>query len=131
MSEESSKPNPGCLDEAESDTPAARNEKPGKRRLLPIALSAFVLPGAGQIVQKRLVTGVFYIICILSSFVLLMTTIMRPLIHNWQYIFGTRFDEPAKTDWRRIGLGLLYFIAVYLVNLLDVWMAEKRRARKA
>ncbi|MFP6903662.1 MAG: DUF6677 family protein [Verrucomicrobiota bacterium] len=131
MSEESSKPNPGYLDEAESDTPAARNEKPGKRRLLPIALSAFVLPGAGQIAQKRPAVGVFYIVCILSSFVLLMTEIMRPLVHNWQYIFGTRFDEPAKIDWGRIGLGLLYFIAVYLVNLLDVWMAEKRRARKA
>jgi hypothetical protein len=131
MSEESSKSTSPPPPPLESVTPAARNEKPGKRRLLPIALSAFVLPGAGQIAQKRTAAGVFYIVCILSSFFLLMTEIMRPLVHNWQYIFGTRFDEPAKIDWGRIGLGLLYFIAVYLVNLLDVWMAEKRRARKA
>ena len=131
MSEESSKPKPDYLDEGGADTPDARTEKPGKRRLLPIALSAFVLPGAGQFAQKRPLTGVFYMVCILSSFGLLMTAIMRPLVHNWQYIFGTRFDEPANTDWRRIGLGMLYFIAVYLVNLLDVWMAEKRRAHKA
>ncbi|MFT5122262.1 MAG: hypothetical protein ACI9TH_002879 [Kiritimatiellia bacterium] len=108
-----------------TDTPATKT----KSRMLPFALSV-VMPGAGQCAQKRYVMGVFYILGILAAFVMSLFTIMRSLVHNWQYIFGSRFEEPTKIDWKEIALSLLLFMVIYAINLVDVWWAEKRRTPK-
>ena len=50
----------------------------------PLLLSAFVYPGAGQFVQRRIGVALFFISSFTASFVWLIIGVLSPLLHTLQ-----------------------------------------------
>lgn len=106
-------------------------ERVPKRTWLPLVLSAFVYPGAGQFVQKRPVAGCAYALTFTIFFAGLIAHLYRPLIHNLDVVLAWSAEgsqepfQPIPVLAVLVSFGLA--LAVYLLNLADVVSAQRRR----
>jgi len=107
--------------------------KTAKPSRVPMLVSAFVYPGAGQFVQKRRIAGTAYALLFTICIGFLFYDVFRPLVVN----------VIAALDWADAGTNrpfeelsvvgvLVPFLAgllVYVMNLADVARANRRTLR--
>lgn len=98
---------------------------------LALYLSALVYPGAGQLLQKRRLPGMFYVLAFSASFVVLAVSIFKPLFANLQ-IAMTLADTGRAAEFQRISFGtvlgwLTVSVLIYLASLLDTYLAYRRQ----
>jgi hypothetical protein len=96
----------------------------------PIVLSAVVCPGIGQLMQRRWLAGAAYLILFFTSFISVMVTAGQIIISY--YRLGFEFDTYNPEPVRLSNLIVAFSIAllIYLVNILDVFIAQQRLASK-
>ncbi len=92
---------------------------------VPLILSAFFCPGAGQFMQRRWIAAVFFSVTFLIFAALVMVEVLRPMFHNVTVALDWASEgETSGQLWQISPKRLLvYFgaaLAIYLVNLLDV-----------
>ncbi len=92
-----------------------------------ILLLSFILPGAGQLMQKRWVVGALFFIGFLGGFVWLMTLAAGNMVDYYRLGFEFETYEPNPTTAAALLPPLAMTVGVYLVNLLDVFAAQHRR----
>ena len=114
-------------DEVESPTPAPVSKS---RKWLPVILSAGVCPGLGQFSQRRYTMGALYLISFIAFVVLYSISIIKPFLQTVDILKGERY-EPAQYNWIAILGSFFMSIAVYIVNVVDVWAVEQRRRSKS
>ncbi|NCC50099.1 MAG: hypothetical protein EOM20_02675 [Spartobacteria bacterium] len=107
------------------NTPHRR--KPIGSLRLQIFLSAFMLPGAGQFLQKRWLPGMFYSITFLGCFIFIILQVALPGLRNLRIAMDAGSTESfAQTQFAGIAMGLLTGLTLYLANLLDVYRAGRK-----
>jgi hypothetical protein len=122
---------PSTRDVPPQETPPAidgvhAKRKARDRKMMPVILSAGICPGLGQWVQSRRVVGVLYLVGTLAFFVRTMIEVGRPCMQTASYIQRIRVEEPVF-NWRAIFGYFTLTVLVYLLNVLDVWVAQRRR----
>ena len=105
----------------------------GKSGRLPIMLSAFVYPGAGQFMQRRWGAGLAYASIFTVLFLTLAVSVLWPLFRNLNAVLGSDFMRGAEEPLQRISVPavLVSFtlaLMAYILNLVDVTRANRRRA---
>ena len=92
----------------------------------PVYLSAFVYPGAGQLMQKRWAAGLLlaaaFTVCLLGSVVFVVWILVA------YYAVGLQFDSYEERDLPRLS-ALLFGAAtafIYLINLFDAYRGVRR-----
>ena len=107
----------------------AIREKPAK---YPIFLSAAVYPGAGQIFQRRITVGIFFITTFSITFIAFLI-LMGSIIVDF-YSIGLNFDnaqinaEPSITPaLSAFGVTLL----IYIINLIDTHATYRKQLIEA
>lgn len=98
---------------------------PPAKRVLPVFLSAFVAPGAGQLAQKRYLAGGFYLIAFLVAFFQALRSLFQPMM---QILSMDNLNQPlAEFSFRAVFIWLGAALGIYLVSLFDTWMAERKK----
>jgi hypothetical protein len=102
--------------------------KPKPPSRIPILLSAFVCPGAGQLVQRRWMAGSAYLLCFLVAFIYVMLAAGKIIVSY--YRLGFEFDsyEPEPEPVRMLNLLSAFGVTllIYLANIIDVFIAQNR-----
>ena len=93
-----------------------------------ILLLSFILPGAGQLMQKRWVAGSIFLIAFLGGFAWLMTLAIGNMVDYYRLGFEFETYEPNPTTATALLPPLAMAVGVYLANLVDVFAAQHRRA---
>ena len=101
---------------------------------VPILLSSLVFPGLGQMVQRRWYSGVFFAAGFLVSLVVLVLPVIEALISVYGMAdIDTAFDvgpDAARRLAGQIGIRFCWAIAIYVINVIDVGLAEMRSRTK-
>ncbi|MFH0878614.1 MAG: hypothetical protein V2A34_02765, partial [Lentisphaerota bacterium] len=94
-------------------------------------LSAAVYPGAGQFYQRRWVAGSLFVVLFSVVLVILLYNVLHPMFHNLSVVIDWGSDhmkEPLETiSWPSIFIPFFLGLILFVVNLVDVVSAEKRR----
>lgn len=104
----------------------------GKVALSPMVLSALVYPGAGQLLQRRWVAGIFYMV---------LTTLVTIWLVSMVYVvlkayYGLAFDPmnaPAEVPGvKALIIPFVVWVAIYFAGIIDTAVAMYRqRVRSA
>lgn len=110
--------------------PAMKAAQPGKSLLSPMVLSALVYPGAGQLMQRRWVAGIFFITVSTIATGWLVRTVYVVL----KAYYGLAFD-PMNVPVNVPGLAALLvpffvWLAVYVAGMVDTAIATYRQQVK-
>ena len=106
---------------------------PKDERLIALAISALVCPGAGQCMAGRWIIGLTFAIGFTVAFLALAVLTLWPLLSN----FGHRLvlllggvPPPLQTyHVRWIVFSLVLATVIYLLNVLDAWWQTHRATR--
>ena len=92
---------------------------------IPILLSAFACPGAGQFMQKRWVAGVVFVSGFLVGFFWAMVLAIGNIVDYYRMAFD--FDyEPDPSSPKAFIAPVLLSLVFYVINLFDVSAAQLR-----
>jgi hypothetical protein len=111
------------------------NQDGGERwtRRAPMFLSAFVCPGAGQLMQKRWLAAAIFGAGFLVPFLYLTTYVLYHMFTNLKNVIGWDFssaDKPVEPlSFASIFAPFLIAMAVWVIGLFDTHFAEKRRQK--
>jgi hypothetical protein len=112
--------------------PSRRDDKWARRT--PVFLSAFVSPGAGQLMQKRWIAAAIFFFGFLIPFIVLIAHVLICMFHNMQHVVGWDMapsDKPLeKPSMVVVGLNFLVAMGFYFGGIIDTWAAEMRRLAK-
>ena len=101
---------------------------------LPIYLSALLIPGAGQFVQRRWISAVFYSSTSLLCLVFFLIGVARSIISYLQLLWAVMNNEPSPSThgilWRAILVPLGLVVMLYLIGLCDTYLAYLRDCRR-
>ncbi len=94
-----------------------------------IFLSGFLYPGAGQLAQRRWVAGVGFVAGFSFLLALFMVQSLRTIVAFYELgLRGTETDQlPSLAS---IGVLFAACLAVYVLNIVDAWLAYRRAARR-
>ena len=101
------------------------HEKPAK---YPIFLSAAVYPGAGQISQRRIAAGLFFIATFSITFIAFLI-LMGSIIVDF-YSLGLNFDNAEVNTEPSLAPALSAFgvaLMIYIINLIDTHAAYRKK----
>ncbi|MEI8078506.1 MAG: hypothetical protein WCH61_02610 [bacterium] len=90
-------------------------------------------PGAGQALQKRWGAAVFYALGFGGAFLWLMGVFAWFMLRYYQMGMNADLAGDNTTPvfpWIQFGVSLLLSGGLYLLNLVDVFLAHRRQARK-
>ena len=97
---------------------------------IPIIVSAFVCPGAGQLLQKRWIAGALFMTGFLSGFIWVMFTALRVLAAYYSMALDMDAELPENTGIGSFIAPLLLAVTFYLLNLFDMAAQNGRAARE-
>lgn len=98
---------------------------------VPILLSAFGCPGAGQFFQKRWIPGIIFTAGFLVGFAGVMKLAFRNIIELYSMAFSQDLSyEPTPVPLSAFTAPLTIAGVVYLISLFDVFLAQQRIASK-
>jgi hypothetical protein len=97
---------------------------------LPIVLSAFTFPGAGQMVQRRWGPALFFSVAFLSAFAVFM--VHAASIIAAFYRLGVQFEtyEQQPIPVLPAAIAFLFSMLIYVLGLLDTHRAYRRDCLK-
>lgn len=93
---------------------------------IPILLSAFACPGAGQFMQKRWVAGVVFVSGFLVGFFWVMVLAIGNIVDYYRMAFDFDGPEPDPTSPQAFIAPLMIALVFYVINLFDVSGAQLR-----
>lgn len=111
--------------------PLPGTAQPRKSLLSPMVLSALVYPGAGQLMQRRWLAGVFYMVVSTVVMVWLVIAVFAVL----KVYYGMAF-EPMNVPVEAPGIAPLIipfvvWVAIYVAGLIDTAIASYRQRVKS
>ena len=100
----------------------------------PIAVSAFVCPGVGQMMQRRWVAGAVYLVAFLAVVVLALRYVVKAM-SAWYGLVALDGSDAAgggaiMPSAARAVLLLLAAVVIQVVCAIDAWLAYLRRRRE-
>jgi len=106
--------------------------KPASLQMV-MLLSAVMYPGAGQAFQKRWLAAAFYALGFGGAFLWLLGVFVWFMLQYYQMGMNADLAGDNTTPvfpWIQFGVSLLLSGFLYLFNLVDVFLAHRRQARK-
>ena len=99
-------------------------------RRLPLLLSAFVLPGAGQFLQRRRAAGIAWALAFVVCLAMVLASALGPLAATYRAALAFA-ESGANQEFVRPDLGRLLgwtaaALLVYVLNVVDVVAAARR-----
>lgn len=101
-------------------------EPKAKRPTFPIILSAFVFPGAGQLMQRRWVAAGAFAIVFTVGFAGFLFYAFRVIAAFYAMAFDFDHNPPEDLSFRPAGIFFGCTILVYIVNVVDAYQAYRR-----
>lgn len=103
-------------------------ERTGKD-LSKIALlfSFAVYPGSGQFIQKRWLSGAFYMILFTACFAWLLYLVILPIFHNLSAAMDPGIGELQEMPWKDIAFSFGFSMGVYVLGLIDTLQANNKK----
>ena len=110
-------------------SPSGRRPRRHLSASAPIYLSAFVMPGLGQFIQRRWLAGTILATAFLVALLFFLGYAIRILVSYYSFIdFTADIDRsPPLTEFLFSVAGAF---AVWLVSLIDVCLAYARKGRR-
>ena len=99
---------------------------PKKPSRIPILLSAFACPGAGQFMQKRWAAGVVFATGFLVGFFRVMILAVGNIVDYYRMAFDFDGPAPDPNSPKTFITPLLIALVFYVINLFDVSAAQLR-----
>ena len=106
------------------------NNEDRKPTRLPLYLSAFLMPGAGQFAQRRWISGTIFTSSFLALLLLIVVRVVLALVANIHA--ATAFMEGSPTApfahltvWSVL-IPFLIALGIYVLGLADTWLAYRR-----
>jgi hypothetical protein len=98
---------------------------------LPILLSAFVMPGAGQFMQRRWLAAWFYCLGFLFTFVMFALYLVKIL--TAYYSMWLRFEtyQAGPVPFKAVIGWFLLAMAIYAAGVIDTYVAHMRANSRA
>ena len=93
---------------------------------IPILLSGFACPGAGQFMQKRWVAGVVFVSGFLVGFFWVMVLAIGNIVDYYRMAFDFDGPAPDPSSPKAFIAPLLIALVFYVINLFDVSAAQLR-----
>lgn len=97
-------------------------------------LSAFVYPGAGQILQRRRGAGTAYAVLFTLFLIILIFDVFRPMIHNLLAVLDWAAEGDnaplEKISLAGVVVPFALGLAIYVMNLFDVARANRRMSAR-
>jgi hypothetical protein len=106
---------------------ATRNA--GRPSRAPVLLSAFIFPGAGQLVQRRWGSAAVYAGAFLAACIVFVVYIARILVSYYGLAFGNG-GTPPDVPLTEACLALLAAGAVYGASVFDAYRAYRTAGRR-
>ena len=104
--------------------------KPSKHSIM---VSAFVMPGAGQCMQKRWVAGIAYAVAIIIAVVGALIYAMKILKVYYGMLDIDRVDNGNASVTQYLPPMFTWFavtLVVYAMNVFDTWLSYNRQLKK-
>jgi len=88
----------------------------------PLLMSILVYPGMGQISQKRIATGLFFIIITLLNFIWFMYLLWPFIQHIWirAMITHDKTSPLLFPDWKLLGVCGGIYTFIHILNIIDI-----------
>jgi H+/Cl- antiporter ClcA len=106
---------------------------PKDERLIALAVSALVCPGAGQCMAGRWLIGLTFAIGFTVAFLALAVLTLWPLLSNFGrrlvLLLGSTPPPLQSYHVRWIIFSLALATVIYLLNVLDAWLQVRRASR--
>ena len=97
---------------------------------MPVFLSAFVCPGAGQLMQKRWVAAGVYATGFMAPFLYLIAYVLYHVFDNLKNVISWNNEGGGKPlSFTKIGVSFLVAMVFYFAGLIDTYRAEQRKIR--
>ena len=93
---------------------------------IPILLSTFICPGAGQLLQRRWRTGVVFMLGFFTAFAWVMTLALQNIIGYYRLAFEFDTYEPEPVGILNLLPAFGIALLIYLANVIDVFIAQNR-----
>jgi len=106
----------------------AENNPPGPSRL-PIYLSALLMPGAGQFLQRRWLSAFFFSLTFLVCFVIFAVVLVQYAMGCMKALFGGGDYPLFSLFMTHMLLPLGLSIVIYIAGLCDTYLAYLRECR--
>ena len=92
-------------------------------------LSALVCPGVGQLLQRRWLAGILFLLAFAAAFIVFMVVAVDLIVSYYRMGFEFETYEPDIHPERLLP-AFAVAIGIYVINLLDVAFAYFRACRK-
>ena len=93
---------------------------------LPVILSALVLPGTGQLLQRRWLAAAFYGIGCLAGFAVFCVAAFQIVFSFYDLGFNTNSYQQTPLPVRRGIVSFLVTLLLYIAGLIDTHRAYRR-----
>ncbi len=103
--------------------PLAMRRRPA---LSPVAVSALVYPGAGQLMQRRWWAASLFGVTFTASAGWLVVRVLRVLTAYYEFAFDFASAAGTTVSPRQLAVPFGLGMAVYLLNVLDAAFAQRR-----
>ena len=104
-------------------------------RRTPMMMSAFVCPGAGQVMQKRWFAAAFFFMGAVVPAVVFIVGTVRWMITNLQNVIDWRFEPTDRTivPYHVSTMVLCFVVSMlfYFGGIFDTWAAQMRMVKRA
>ena len=97
-----------------------------KSSRIPLLLSAFACPGAGQFMQRRWLAGIIFAAGFLWGFFWLMVLAMGIITDFYKMAFEFETYEPTPVSPIAFIAPVAIATVFYLISLFDVFIAQQR-----
>ncbi|MEI8139465.1 MAG: hypothetical protein WCI03_06310 [bacterium] len=110
--------------------PPVKSAQPGKYFLSPMALSALVYPGAGQLMQRRWGAGIFFIMTSSAAVIWLVIEVFIVLKAYYGMAFAP-MNAPAEAPaLASLIVPFVIWLALYVAGIVDTAIATYRQQVK-
>ena len=110
--------------------PIAEKSRHGSPLISPMALSALVYPGAGQLMQRRWAAGIFFIVTSSVAVMWLVWVVFSVLKAYYGLAFAS-INAPAEApSLASLIIPFVVWLVIYVAGIIDTAMASYRQQVK-
>lgn len=110
--------------------PVIEKGRPGYPLISPMALSALVYPGAGQLIQRRWAAGIFFIVTSSVAVAWLVWSVFSVLKAYYGLAFAP-INAPAEApSLASLIIPFVVWLVIYVAGIIDTAMASYRQQVK-
>jgi hypothetical protein len=97
--------------------------------MTPVVISALVYPGAGQLMQRRWISAVFFLVTFSAILAWSTSRTLKVMQAYYDFAFNFQSATGEAPDAMEIGVPFILSLVVYIANVIDAAWGARRSGR--